>query len=207
MPEDTDTLLTANTNEDGDVEQADNSPETTEATTTDVKESETATTEEGKEETTEQEANAPEEYEVFEIPEDFSFNDETLSDYHEFAKENNLTQDQAQRGVDMVAKMKQAEMAQWVEQQRSWVEEAKSDADYGGDKFDENISVAVKARDSFGTPAFNEMLDQSGLGNHPEMIRFLYTVGKAISEDKVVVGGANATQKTRESVLYPSMQS
>ena len=204
MPEDTDTLLTADTNEDGDVEQADNSPETTEATTTDVKESETAT--EGKEEeTTDKEANAHEEYEVFEIPEDFSFNEETLSDYHTFAKENNLTQDQAQRGVDMVAKMKQAEMAQWVEQQRSWVEEAKSDTDYGGDKFDANISVAVKARDSLGTPAFNEMLDQSGLGNHPEMIRFLYTVGKAISEDKVVVGGANATQKTRESVLYPSM--
>jgi len=202
MPEDTDTLLTANTNEDGDVQQADNSP--TDEVTTQSQESDAATTE-GNEESTEQEAGAPQEYEVFDIPEDFSFNEDTLADYHEFAKENNLTQEQAQKGVDMVAAMKQAEMEQWVQQQKSWVDEAKSDADYGGDKFDENISVAVKARDSFGSPEFNEMLDTSGLGNHPEMIRFLYSVGKAISEDRVVVGGAHATQKTRESVLYPSM--
>jgi len=201
MP-DEENLLTANTDEVEEVQQAESSSE--DAVTTQSSESEAAT--EGKEEeNTEQEVNAPEQYETFEIPEDFSFNDETLSDYHEFAKDNNMTQDQAQKGVDMVAKMKQAEMAQWVEQQRSWVEEAKSDADYGGDKFDENISVAVKSRDSFGTPKFNEMLDQSGLGNHPEMIRFLFTVGKAISEDRVVVGGANASHKTRESVLYPSM--
>jgi hypothetical protein len=207
MPDD-DTLLTANTDDVEDVQQAENSPEATNDTTTDVKASDAATTEEGQtnEEEVTEEASAPEEYSVFDLPEDFSFNEETLSDYHTFAKENNLTQEQAQRGVDMVAKMKEAEMAQWVEQQKSWVNDAKSDAEYGGEKFDENISIAVKARDSFGTPEFNEMLDSSGLGNHPEMIRFLNRVGKAISEDSVVVGGANTTEKTREAVLYPSMQ-
>tara|TARA_R100000656_G_scaffold27903_2_gene24423 strand:+ start:285 stop:908 length:624 start_codon:yes stop_codon:yes gene_type:complete len=207
MPDD-DTLLTANTDDVEDVQQAENSPEATNDTTTDAKASDAATTEEGQtnEEEVTEEASAPEEYSVFDLPEDFSFNEETLSDYHTFAKENNLTQEQAQRGVDMVAKMKEAEMAQWVEQQKSWVDDAKSDAEYGGEKFDENISIAVKARDSFGTPEFNEMLDSSGLGNHPEMIRFLNRVGKAISEDSVVVGGANTTEKTREAVLYPSMQ-
>ena len=184
MPDD-DTLLTANTDDVEDVQQAEHSPEATNDTTTDVKASDAATTEEGQtnEEEVTEEASAPEEYSVFDLPEDFSFNEETLSDYHTFAKENNLTQEQAQRGVDMVAKMKEAEMAQWVEQQKSWVNDAKSDAEYGGEKFDENISIAVKARDSFGTPEFNEMLDSSGLGNHPEMIRFLNRVGKAISED------------------------
>ena len=207
MPDD-DTLLTANTDDVEDVQQAENSPEATNDTTTDAKASDAATTEEGQtnEEEVTEEASAPEEYSVFDLPEDFSFNEETLSDYHTFAKENNLTQEQAQRGVNMVAKMKEAEMAQWVEQQKSWVNDAKSDAEYGGEKFDENISIAVKARDSFGTPEFNEMLDSSGLGNHPEMIRFLNRVGKAISEDSVVVGGANTTEKTREAVLYPSMQ-
>tara|TARA_R100000963_G_scaffold17201_1_gene11973 strand:- start:690 stop:1313 length:624 start_codon:yes stop_codon:yes gene_type:complete len=207
MPDD-DTLLTANTDDVEDVQQAENSPEATNDTTTDAKASDAATTEEGQtnEEEVTEEASAPEEYSVFDLPEDFSFNEETLSDYHTFAKENNLTQEQAQRGVNMVAKMKEAEMAQWVEQQKSWVDDAKSDAEYGGEKFDENISIAVKARDSFGTPEFNEMLDSSGLGNHPEMIRFLNRVGKAISEDSVVVGGANTTEKTREAVLYPSMQ-
>ncbi len=204
MSEDTETLLTANTEEDGNVQQTDSSPETTEASQPTESTESDAVKEEGQEET--EVASAPESYEVFDLPDDFDMNTDTLEEYHTFAKENNLTQEQAQRGVDMVAQMKQAEMNQWVEQQKSWVDEAKSDAEYGGEKFDESISVAVKARDSFGTSEFNEMLDSSGLGNHPEMIRFLNRVGKAISEDSVIVGGSSTSNLTREAVLYPSMQ-
>ncbi len=203
------TILTADapevaTNE----EQSETSTETTEAAATETTEStksDAANKEtEGQEET--EAAGAPEEYGTFDLPDDFDMNNETLAEYHTFAKENNLTQEQAQRGVDMVAQMKQAEMQQWVEQQKSWVEDAKADAEYGNDKFDESIAVAVKARDSFGTSEFNEMLDSSGLGNHPEMIRFLHRVGKAISENSVIVGGTTTSQLTREAVLYPSMQ-
>ena len=201
------TILTADapevaTNE----EQSETSTETTEAAateTTESTESDAAETE-GQEET--EAAGAPEEYATFDLPNDFDMNQDTLAEYHTFAKENNLTQEQAQRGVDMVAQMKQAEMDAWVQQQKSWVEDAKADAEFGNDKFDESISVAVKARDSFGTSEFNEMLDSSGLGNHPEMIRFLHRVGKAISENSVVVGGTTTAQLTREAVLYPSMQ-
>ena len=209
MSEDTETLLTANTEEDGNVQQTDSSPETTEAVTspTESEASDAVNNEEGENKSESEVASAPEEYGTFELPDNFDMNEETLGDYHTFAKENNLTQEQAQRGVDMVAQMKQAEMTQWVEQQKSWVDDAKSDAEYGGDKFEQNIAVAVKARDSFGTSEFNEMLDTSGLGNHPEMIRFLNRVGKAISEDSVVVGGTSTTgNQTREAVLYPSMQ-
>jgi len=209
MSEDTETLLTANTEEDGNVQQTDSSPETTEAVTspTESEASDAVNNEEGENKSESEVASAPEEYGTFELPDNFDMNEETLGDYHTFAKENNLTQEQAQRGVDMVAQMKQAEMTQWVEQQKSWVDDAKSDAEFGGDKFEQNIAVAVKARDSFGTSEFNEMLDTSGLGNHPEMIRFLNRVGKAISEDSVVVGGTSTTgNQTRESVLYPSMQ-
>ena len=203
------TLLTAATPEvTSDEKQSDSSPETTEASTpTESTESAAANNEEGNEEETKSEvASAPETYEVFELPENFDMNEETLGEYHTFAKENNLTQEQAQRGVDMVAQMKQAEMTQWVDQQKSWVDDAKKDAEYGGDKFEENIAVAVKARDSFGTPEFNEMLDSSGLGNHPEMIRFLNRVGKQISEDGVIVGGSSISSQSSEAVRYPSMQ-
>jgi len=200
------TILTAETPEVAtNEEQSENSTETTEASQpTESTESDAASKEEGQEET--EVAGAPEEYTTFDLPENFDMNNDTLAEYHTFAKENGLTQEQAQRGVDMVAQMKEAEMNQWVEQQKSWVEQAKADTEYGNDKFDESISVAVKARDSFGTSEFNEMLDSSGLGNHPEMIRFLHRVGKAISEDSVVVGGTTTSQLTREAVLYPSMQ-
>jgi len=37
-------------------------------------------------------------------------------------------------------------------------------------------------------------LKDSGIGNHPEMVRFAYKIGKAISNDAVVTGGVS-TQK------------
>ena len=210
MP-DEDTLLTqTNTASEEVVEQQADSSTTSEEVQTqappDEQKSDAATedTEESNEET--QEAGAPEEYSEFEVPEEYGINDETLTDYQSWAKENNLTQDQAQAGVNMVTKMQEAQVSQWVEQQKAWVDQAKSDTEIGGEKFDENISTAVKARDSFGNSEFSEMLDTSGLGNHPEMIRFLNRVGKAISEDRVIVSGANAGQRSQESVLYPSMK-
>ena len=210
MP-DEDTLLTqTNTASEEVVEQQADSSTTSEEVQTqappDEQKSDAATedTEESNEET--QEAGAPEEYSEFEVPEEYGINDETLTDYQSWAKENNLTQDQAQAGVNMVTKMQEAQVSQWVEQQKAWVDQAKSDTEIGGERFDANISTAVKARDSFGTSEFSEMLDTSGLGNHPEMIRFLNRVGKAISEDRVIVSGANAGQRSQESVLYPSMK-
>lgn len=209
MP-DEDTLLTqTNTNAVSDDQQAEDSTPTDgaqEQNAAPEKEegSDAATETEASDDET-QEAGAPEEYESFDVPEGYGVDDNTLSEYQDWARENNLTQDQAQAGVDLVAKMKEAEMSRWVEQQKTWVDQVKNDAEIGGDNFDQNVSTAVKARDSFGTPEFSEMLDVSGLGNHPEMVRFLNRVGKAISEDKLVIGGADATPKTRENVLYPSM--
>ena len=49
-------------------------------------------------------------------------------------------------------------------------------------------------RNAFGTEPFKQLLSESGLGNHPEVIRFMYRAGKAISEDSYVGNsqGANA---------------
>lgn len=210
MP-DEDTLLTqTDTNAVSDDQQAEDSTPTDEAQTEETapeKEegSDAATeTEESDDET--QEAGAPEAYEAFDVPEGYGVDETVLTEYQDWAQENDLTQEQAQAGVDLVSKMQEAQVERWVEQQKTWVDQAKSDSEIGGEGFDQNISTAVKARDSFGTSEFSEMLDSSGLGNHPEMIRFLNRVGKAISEDKVVVGGADATAQSRESVLYPSMK-
>ena len=35
------------------------------------------------------------------------------------------------------------------------------------------------------------MLNESGLGNHPEVIRLFYRTGKAMSEDSLIVGAAS----------------
>ena len=140
---------------------------------------------------------APETYEFnTKISDDSSELDpEVVTAFGEVAKELDLPQDAAQKVLDKVAPVIQARQAEQVEKARvEWAEESKSDDEFGGETFDANLEVAKSALDAFGTSTFKQLLSESGLGNHPEVIRFMYRAGKAISEDSYVGNsqGANA---------------
>ena len=135
---------------------------------------------------------APESYEPFNLPEGVKLESEDLEAFTGFAKELNLSQEQAQKLLERdLAVRKSIEERVNAEADaaiKGWLEAARADKEYGGERFDANIAVARKALEAFGTPELKAMLDSSGLGNHPEAIRFMYRVGKAISEDKLVLG-------------------
>ena len=142
-------------------------------------------------ETSEQETTegAPEKYEfndkVADAPE--VLDPEVLTAFGEVAKELNLPQDAAQKVLDKVAPVIQAKQAQVVEQVRTeWANEAKADQEFGGESLDANLEIAKSSLNAFGTDALKSLLQESGLGNHPEVIRFMYRAGKAISEDSYV---------------------
>jgi hypothetical protein len=108
---------------------------------------------------------APETYE-FKAPEGRAFDSEVIAEYSKVAKELNLSQ--AVRN--------------------GWSDSSKADKEFGGERLSENLSVAKKALDAFGTTELRSLLNESGLGNHPEVIRFMFRAGKAISEDSMVTG-------------------
>ena len=64
--------------------------------------------------------------------------------------------------------------------------------------------VAKKALETFGTPELRTLLNESGMGNNPEVIRAFYRVGKAISEDKFVSGKATPADANDARSLYPN---
>lgn len=129
---------------------------------------------------------APDKYE-FKPVEGRNLDSETMSTFAEVAKELDLSQDAAQKILDRMAPtMAQRQQAQIEAIRNEWVAAAKSDSEFGGDKLSENLSVARKALDQFGTPELRALLNESGLGNHPEIIRMMYRAGKAISEDTYV---------------------
>ena len=72
---------------------------------------------------------------------------------------------------------------------KGWVDAAQADTEIGGPNLAQNVAVAKKAMDKFGTPELSKLLDETGLGNHPEIVRAFYRAGKAISEDRFVGGG------------------
>lgn len=156
--------------------------------------------------TTAQQQGAPEKYE-FKAPENVVVDEATLGDLSAVAKELNLPQESAQKILDKLAPaVTQRGVEALAKLQQGWADGSKLDKEFGGDKLTENLSVAKKALDTFGSPELRSLLNESGLGNHPEVIRLLYRAGKSISEDKFVSGGTgNRTSgKDFSKALYPN---
>ena len=124
----------------------------------------------------------------FELPEGFALDEATSTELIAFAKEKNLSVEEGQKLVDLGVAMRQREAEQYQVTQKQWVDSIKADPEMGGAQLNENIAVAKKALDAFGTPELTQLLDTTGFGNHPEVVRAFYKIGKSISEDRLVIG-------------------
>jgi hypothetical protein len=153
---------------------------------------------------------APEEYTDFKLPDTFKVDAPVMGEFKTLAKELGLTQEAAQKLVDMQAKLQTGNATAFTETLQAhvektaseWATAAKADPEYGGAKFDENVAVAKQALDTFGTPELKALLKESRLGNHPEVIRFMFKAGKSISQDGFVPGRASSAAKNTADVLY-----
>jgi len=143
-------------------------------------------------ETTEEPAGAPADYAAFELPDGFAADGPVMDEFKAAAKELKLPQGEAQKLASLGAKLVQQTLDQqreaWTAQTAAWVETVKTDPEIGGAQMPERVAVAVKALDRFGTPELKEALNTTGMGNHPEVIRFMHRVGLAIGEDTLVTG-------------------
>lgn len=148
---------------------------------------------------------APEKYD-FQAPEGVDLDTDLVGEFEAMAREDNLSQERAQRYVDIAAKIvtKQFEALQAVHTQ--WAEESRTDKEFGGDALEANLGIAKKAMLAFGGDAMRQLLDHTGYGNHPEVIRAWWKVGKAMSDDGLIRGnGAPAKgQKSTADVFYGS---
>ena len=142
---------------------------------------------------------APEKYEfnpkVADAPQELD--PEVLTAFGDVAKELNLSQEAAQKVLDKVAPVVQAKQAKALEDAKAgWVNDSQSDEEFGGENFDANLKTAKSALDTFGNDALKSLLVETGFGNHPEIIRFMYRAGKAISEDSYVGNSLGANAKS-----------
>jgi hypothetical protein len=133
------------------------------------------------------------------LPDGVTADVELMDGFKTLAKEHKLTSEQAQKLVDfnLAAAKKQAERTAraWEQQKKSWEAELKADPEFGGQHFDANMDVANKAARQFGGEALVKVLEDTGLGRHPVLVKMLSAVGKAIADDKVDRGAsANHTE-------------
>lgn len=153
---------------------------------------------------------APEQYEEFKVPEGYTVDDKALEEFVEFAKGRDMTQDQAQEILDYYTKNLETMFSQqaeaWENTRKEWVESARSDKEFGGQRFQENLKHVSSAMKQFGTPELRQVLNDSGLGDNPELIRFFYRVGKLAGEGEFHTGsGGSAGERDAAKTLYPDM--
>ena len=129
-----------------------------------------------------------------------------------FAKEHKLDQKAAQLLLDNQHKAMAEAKAGVLESQKAelkgkrseWLKEAESDAEIGGKGFAENAVLAERAVTRFASPTLRKMLGDSGLGNHPELIRTFARIGRAMADDKFIHPGAPPGKvRSVAETLYP----
>ena len=142
----------------------------------------------------------PEAYE-FRAPDGREYSPETLAAYGTVARELGLTQDQAARILDHMAPVIESQQAQAVQAIRGeWLKTTQADPEIGGRNLEATVLSARAALDRYGSPELKTLLDQSGLGDHPEVVRFFARVGASTSDDTVLTGAAPRAQ----SSFYPN---
>lgn len=149
---------------------------------------------------------APEKYADLVIPEGMALDQTAADALFEYGKKAGLSQ-KAIDGivgiqVDLNTRAQEAATKEWTETVKTWDKTAKADKEIGGAEYDANMGKAAAARDTFGSAEFNAWLDDTQLGSHPEMRRFLVRVGKAMGEGSAMPGGKVNTTESAAEILY-----
>ena len=143
-------------------------------------------------------------YEGLQLPEDLTLPCGALEELKDIARELGLSCGQVQKLLDFETRYARSGAQNGAEEKRQiverWARETK--ALYGA-RCEEEISLAVRAAEAFGGPELRALLEATGLGNHPVIVRTFNEIGKSISED-VCPGGKPAAprDKTFAEALY-----
>jgi len=153
----------------------------------------------------------PDTYADFVMPEGVTLDEALTAEATPIFKEMGATQEQAQKLMDIAAKQVQASSQKQVDDfnqlLKDWRTQSENDGEFGGDKFDENVKIARNAITKYGTPELQQLLNDHGVGNHPEVVRFMVRVGRTLKEDVPgSTGGATSKAEDRVSILYGNQE-
>ena len=144
-----------------------------------------------------------EEYKELKFPEGAKLDESVLSSFKNEALRLKLDKDQAQGLVDFqanVLKMQaEASIAEFNQMKESWRTESKKElgADYAS-----KLSGVAKIIDQYGSPELRQVLDDTGFGNHPQMVKLMVNLSKVLSPDTFVTGDTPKQELTREQKRY-----
>lgn len=139
----------------------------------------------------------------FTAPDGVELDEASLGEFQSIAKELKLPKDGAQKLFDLAAKREVARAEAFAKQVQDWGDTVAKDPELGKA---ENLSVAKGVIQKFGSPELVDLLNSTGMGNHPEVVKLAYKIGKAMSEDKIVRGNEAApVENDPAKRMFPNM--
>ena len=130
---------------------------------------------------------------------DFGADDEgTLDDFKEFAHQTGLSQNQAENVLSLFSDIQEEE----EKQRKQSIDDLKLSSEQDlqkewGKNYDGKVDMATRAFAQFSSPELRSIMNDTGLGNHPEMIKVFAKIGEMLGEDSLVVGsGLGSAQMT-----------
>lgn len=152
---------------------------------------------------------APAEYSEFKVPDGLEVDADALKDFTPVMQELKATQEQAQAAVDIASKMVEKTLKSqadaWADRVADWTKTAEEDKEIGGKDYDKHILLARSAMRQIGGRPLVLALEETGVGNHPELIRVFYRLGLAIGEDNLDFGGqSEGGNKTIAERMFPN---
>lgn len=166
------------------------------------------------------EAKAPETYEI-QLDDGQALDSEALEVVEPILRELGLDNDQANKlakawpglqekmAARFAAQVEETQVAELNRLSTEWEGQSIADTEIGGapEVMGPKMALAAKARDKFASPELRKLLTATRLGNHPEVLRLFWNVGRTVSESSFVRGDAAAqVAKADHEKIYPDMQ-
>ena len=151
----------------------------------------------------------PETYEVVDLPEGMEIDQEMLDTFTPVFKELGVDQEGfnkiMEKYVPALTGQAEATRQQALKDYKNTVDAWKKDTlkELGADS-KKSLALVAKARDKFGDEELVEVFNETGIGNHPAIVRMLAKVGGTISEDAFPDSDTDGGKKDPSKVLYPN---
>lgn len=137
------------------------------------------------------------------VPEGFELDKEVEGEFRGIAAEYKLSQEQLDKLKGLQIKLYEKQAQNLADTIGEWGKQTKADPELGGEQHDAKMAKAGAFLNEFFEPSVKKLLDKTGIGNHPDIVRGFYRAGLAMSEMPTFRHNAGATSRESiASVLY-----
>lgn len=157
---------------------------------------------------------APEKYELT-PPEGFTIDETAMGIFDPVFRKLGLTKDGAQEVANaapafiehVTQQVQGAQLQEILDTRKAWADSSLADPEIGGKNLERSKQLAASVFDRYGLKPdgpFRSLLNETGLANHPDMIRVFAKIGNDMREDGFPVGeGAPKPNTSRVERMYP----